>query len=361
MASTDQASSSTNQPHPDDKMASDPALVPVTYYPLSTQRVHAKMTQRLAGKPYVHYFRTAPLYIRREALPSIPRPIADPATNVLPLSQVRRLLEPGDHAVENGWYAFPDGTAYVTSKTQFPRCTGEMVDWWFWWHSVEGERYGLWYPYNHWEVRSTYAVATTSAFVPQARTRGAAAAATAAASRGKEKEHEIPILERDDLPHRLRWLGSTHTVSESIGPTHMVIRIEFKEPSYFGLGTWEELREAGYEAAVCGVLWDRALPLKVGDMIHLWRRSGDGLELRSRYYMAHEVSLRVLGVQVSLDGVGGLLGIKRRMAGERLAYEHFLHDQTEFTNLASFLPDIYREFGKKEGQGSASSRRVKVS
>lgn len=326
---------------PVDARAQDPALVPVTYYPLGTQHAHAKLRQRVARKPYAHYFRSSPLYVRREALNAIPRPIGDPDENVLPYSQLRRLLEPGDQPVENGWYAYPDGTGYVTSKTQFPGCTAEMIEWWFWWHSVEGERYALWYPYNHWDVKSTYARATRSKFTREAK-------------RDPKTGREISILERDDLPHRLRYLGSTHTVSEWIGPQHMELRIEFKEPSYFGLGDDEELRKAGYEAAVCGCLWDRALPMKVGDMIHLWRKNEDGLELRSRYYLAHQVYFDLMGVKISVDKIGGLLGIKRLQAGEEVAYQQFLHDQTEFTNLASILPSIYEEFGQEKGQGVPS-------
>jgi 2,4-diacetylphloroglucinol hydrolase len=309
------------------------------------------MQQRMADKPYAHYFHDAPLYIRREALAAIPRPIADPARDVLPLSQIRRLLEPGDHAVENGWYASPDGTGYVASKTQFPGATGDMIDWWFWWHSVEGERYALWYPFNHCDVRSTYSWWTTSDFTPEA-------------VRDPQTGSGVPILEREDVPHRHKWLGSTHTVSEFIGPAHVEVRIEFKEPGYFGLGTWEELKEAGYEAAVCGLLWDRKLPLKIGDMIHLWRKTEDGLELRSRYYLAHELYADILGLKLHVDWLGGPLGIKRASAGDKVAYEQLLHDQTEFTNLASFLPEIYREFGQEKGQGlrtlSVKSQRARI-
>ena len=39
------------------------------------------------------------------------------------------------------------------------------------------------------------------------------------------------------------------------------------------------------------------------------------------------------------------LGLKRRMAGASLAYEQLLHDQIEFTHLASFLPAIHAELG----------------
>ena len=338
--SSKSVANATSLSHADDHRAQDPALVPVTYYPVDTQQLHSQMRQRVADKPYAQYFHSAPLYVRREAVAAIPHPIANP-NDILPLAQARKLLDPGDHAVENGWYAYPDGAGYVTSKTQFPGCTAEMIDWWFWWHSVEGERYALWYPYNHCNAQSTYATLTRSEFTTEAK-------------KDAKTAREIPLLERDDLPHRQRWLGSTHTVTEFIGPKEMKLRIEFKEPSYFGLGSWEELKEAGYEAAVCGILWDKAIPLKVGDMIHLWRRNENGLELRSRYYLAHEVKLHVLGFEISLDRIGALLGTKKRQAGEKVAYEQFLHDQTEFTNLASILPGLFREFGQRDGQGVPS-------
>lgn len=278
----------THEAHDVDARAQDASLVPVTYYPLDTQRQHAKMRQRIRHKPYAHYFHDPPLYVRCEALAAIPTPISNPKENVLPLSKIRKLLEPGDQSVENGWYVFPDGTGYVTSKTQFPGCTAEMIEWWFWWHSVEGDRYALWYPYNHCDVKSTYARLARGEFTTEAK-------------KNPKTGREVPILERDDLPHRQRWLGSTHTVTEYIGPKLMSLRIEFKEPSYFGLGTWAELKEAGYETAACGILWDKSLPMKVGDMIHLWRKNEHGLELKSRYYLGHQVYFELLGLKVSLD------------------------------------------------------------
>lgn len=137
-----------------------------------------------------------------------------------------------------------------------------MVDWWFWlfwWHSVESERCALWYPYNH-----VYAYSSCS---------------KPAKGGGK-----APRAFNDALSHRDRWLGSAHTVKEFIGPQFMTIRTEFKDSSPFGL-PWEELQKAGYESAVCAVLWDAKLPMKVGEFVHLWRRKeGDeGLELRRRY------------------------------------------------------------------------------
>jgi hypothetical protein len=81
-------------------------------------------------------------------------------------------------------------------------------------------------------------------------------------------------------------------------------------------------------------------------MVHLARKTADGIEQRSRDWIGHDVKLRVLGRKVSVDSAGGALGIKRRMAGERVAYEQILHDQIEFTHLSTFLPELWREFGQ---------------
>lgn len=100
----------------------------------------------------------------------------------------------------------------------------------------------------------------------------------------------------------------------------MTIRIEFKDSSPFGL-PWEELQKAGYESAVCAVLWDAKLPMKVGEIVHLWRRKegGKGLELRSRYWLGHQVHLDLELVKIPLDRAGGITGIKKRLTAEKVA------------------------------------------
>lgn len=184
-----------------------------------------------------------------------------------------------------------------------------MVDWWLCWHSVESERYALWYPYNH--------VYTYSSYTTPCRTGTGG------------------------------WARRTQSRS-FIGPQFMTICIEFKGSSQFGL-PWEELQKAGYESAVCAVLWDAKLPIQVGEFVHLWRRKegGEGLELRIRYWLGHQVHLDLGLVKMPLDRAGGITGIKKRLASEKVAYEQSLHDQIGFTNLASILPNLYHEFGGK--------------
>ncbi|OLN87501.1 Phloretin hydrolase [Colletotrichum chlorophyti] len=284
-----------------------PGKVPITYYPLDTQRAYRYNENRLKSKPYAKYY-NRDLYLYAD----IPQYIREPMPNegVLPIKLSHRLLEPGYHQYENGWCALPDGTAYVTSRTRFPKATGEMIQWWFWWHSIESERYALWFPYDHLSVRSSYA----------------------------------DRLHRTDLSHTEKWLGSTHRVTEFIGSKKMTVNIHFVDPERYGL-PWEDLKAAGYVAAACAELRDGLLPnLKIGDFLHLWRKTDDGLELRSRYWLGGGVHYKVFGAKVGIDYLAGALGFKRRMAGESIAYEHFIHDQTEFTNLASFLPELHADY-----------------
>ncbi|KAF4774077.1 PhlG protein [Colletotrichum scovillei] len=317
----------TNQSHNPDKDGY-PEKIPLTYYPLETQKAFTYNENRMKSKLYAKYcnkdlylYADIPQYKSNPPLPGTPLFLAPTKTRkstttqcppptsfyhnifnsiegILPITESRRLLEPGYHAHENGWRSLPDGTAYVTSRTRFPGSTGDMVRWWFWWHSVEPERYALWFPYDHLAARSTYA----------------------------------DRLHRTDLSHTQKWLGSTHRVTEFIGATKMTVNIHFVDPAQYGL-PWEELKAAGYEAAVCAELRDGLVSnLKIGDFLHLWRKTEDGLELR------------IMGMKVGIDYLAGALGFKHRMAGDNIAYEHFIHDQTEFTNLASFLPGLYADY-----------------
>ena len=88
----------------------------------------------------------------------------------------------------------------------------------------------------------------------------------------------------------------------------------------------------------------RAPRLSVCTMVHLARQTAEGFELRSRYWIGHEPRLGVLGRSLPVDPWFSRLGLKRRLAGARVAYEQLLHDQIEFTHLSTFLADIHHEF-----------------
>ncbi|KAL8362895.1 hypothetical protein RB601_008923 [Gaeumannomyces tritici] len=281
---------------------------PLTHYPLAGQAVLERNARRLAGKPYARYLNRS-LEMYSDAAEALQAPM--PRSGVLLLADAGRLLEAGHHAHENGWCGLADGAAYAASLTRFP------------------ERYALWYPHAH--IRVTLASSSSSSSSGPGRDRLAAMADRTA-------------------PHVRKWLGRTHRVEELLGERRVSAHLRFVDPARYGL-PWDRLRAAGYEAAVCAEVRDGWEPrLKVGDVVHLWRRlapaEGGGLELRSRYWLGTGVrlDLPLVRVAVPLDRVAGLLGLKAARGGARTAYDMFLHDQSEFTNLASFLPQIYGDF-----------------
>ena len=287
-------------------MADD--VFPVSYFPIPTQRQFEKNSRLIRGKAYERYFSDA-LNLRREVLPALQRPMRP--HDALAPDDVNALLAPGYHAVENGFCELPDGSAYVASRVPFPRATGEMYAWWFWWHSVEPARYTLWYPYNHIRAR------------PLNR----------------------EVLTTPGLRHEERYVGNTHHVDEYIGSELVRIAIRFVDPAELGFDT-RRFAEAGIVGHACARVSLRDLPLEIVTMVHLARATADGIEQRSRYWIGHDAKLRLFGTKLSVDKLGAALGTKRRMAGVRVAYEQLLHDQIEFTHLATFLPDIWSEFGR---------------
>ena len=281
--------------------------VPVTYFPIATQRQFARNKERIRGKAYEGYFR-GDLWLNDDVMPALRGPMAP--SDALSPREVNALLDPGHHRVENGFCELPDGGAYVASRVPLPGCTGEMYQWWFWWHAVEPERYTLWYPYNHVDVRP------------------------------RDRE----VLARPGLTNEERYVGTIHDVVEFIGPERMDISIRFVDPTELGLDT-SRFTSSGIVGHACARVSLRRLGIEAVTMVHLARKTDDGLEQRSRYWIGHDAKLRLLGGSMSVDKIGATLGIKRRLAGERVAFEQLLHDQIEFTHLSTFLADLYRQFG----------------
>jgi hypothetical protein len=280
---------------------------PVTYYPPATQRLLARNREQARGTPYERYF-DEDLWVSDDVLPALRAPM-DPADALAP-ADVNALLDPGYHPGENGWCELPDGTGYTASLVQLPGCTGEMYRWWFWWHAVEPVRYTLWYPSNHIAARPV----------------------------------DPSVLRAPGLSDEQRYVGTTHHVDEYIGPDLVRIAITFVDPATLGFDT-SRFAAAGIVGHACARVSLRRPRVEVATMVHLARRTPDGIEQRSRYWLGHDPRLRAFSRELSLDAAGARLGVKRRLAGGRVAYEQLLHDQIEFTHLGTFLPAIHAEFG----------------
>ena len=289
-------------------------MLPVTYYQLANQRQLAVNRERVQGKPYARYFNSE-LWLHDDVLPALRQPMPTEAALDPTPDGLNTLLEPGYHEVENGFCELPDGSAHVASLVPFPGCTGEMFQWWLWWHSVEPARYTLWYPYCHISADPV----------------------------------DREVLTRRGLTHEQRYLGNTHRVAEYIGPRLVRISIRFVDPAELGFDT-SGFVEAGIVAHACAEVSLQRPDLPMTTMVHLVRRTEGGIELRSRYWIGHRMRLNLLGQSLSLpvDGPLSRLGLKRRLIGLPVAYEQLLHDQIEWTHLSSFLADIHREFGQRD-------------
>ncbi len=284
------------------------AQTPITYFPVATQECLAINRERIRSKPYAHLFDER-LTVPRSLLPRLSAPIA--REDVLPFTSegVNKLLEPGYQPIETGYCELPDGSGYTASLVDFPGCTGAMLEWWMWWHAMEAERYTLWYPTNHVQA------------IPQL-------------------DHTA-LLARDGAA---RFIGVSHHVDEWIGPELYKVSIEFVDPAQFGLDT-SRFARAGIVAHACADVWLRFPRVHACKMIHLARQTERGFELRSRYWLAHRPTLGLGPLHIPLEPLATWLGFKRKLAGARMAYEQLLHDQIEFTHLATFLARAYAEFG----------------
>lgn len=278
---------------------------PVTYFPVPTQEQFTRNRELIQGKPYARFF-NGDMWISREVLPALAAPMD--ARHVLPPEHADALLDRGYHAVENGYCALPDGSAYVASRVPMPGVTGEMYSWWFWWHAVEAARYTLWYPYNHVSARS----------------------------------QSPSLLTQPGLTHEQRYINTTHHVDEYIGPDFLRVAIRFVDPSELGMDT-SRFAEAGIVGHACARVGLLGSGIEAVTMIHLARKTDDGIEQRSRYWIGHDPRLTTPLGRVPLERIASNR-LRRKLAGARVGYEQLLHDQIEFTHLATFLPELHATF-----------------
>jgi hypothetical protein len=252
-------------------------------------------------------------YYHRPIAPPNPKLMAlldqgpvDPAKALLP-ENINALLDPGYHEVETGYCLLENGAGYVAVNNVFPGCTVDMMKWWFAWHAAgPGLRYALWYPPGHVTI--------------------------AVSDQGWAKLHDpnIPIGEKSQ--------NIDHFVREDVGGGVEDIIISFLDPQPIGfdMSRFHEPNVSwvfgGYGVSESTV----GPPMKApAIMVHFCRQIDDGLEFRTRFWMGYRINQGKAmctlppWVKVPLEAPMGL------------AY----HNVLEYSNLASFLPAIYAEFG----------------
>ncbi|MFI0902486.1 DAPG hydrolase family protein [Streptomyces sioyaensis] len=272
------------------------------------RRPHVGMhAGELDGKWYAKYWNPvmAPLPEHvREALALGPQ--APPLC--LDFNAAATLSDAGYHDLENGYSLFDDGSMHIATLTRMPGVSPAMLDWWFWWHTTETQRYKLWYPRAH--LYAEWAGVTVA----------------------------------PTTPYRERYLGGTSFVDEYVGNALGELAIRFVPPRRFGFS--DDGLDPNEATAVCGVVGLSRLPLDWGYLLHHVRRVKDGSEMRSRFWMGGTYVAARGGAPLTdeLDAAAQSL----RKLGAEQARAMVVHCSREMNHLAAFLPDIFDEFTRKE-------------
>jgi hypothetical protein len=228
------------------------------------------------------------------------------AAAALPLAEVARLLDPAPLEVETGWCWLPDGTGFVAVRTPMPGVTGEMVDWWFDWHPREAIRYRIWHPAAHEDNR-----------------------VEPAAGPPRAKAH---------------W-GTVHHPVEDVGTGRERVRIEFEAPTEMGLPT-DALDDPRVATIVCGYAGDDLRRMRHTPMFHVFLREGDGVVLRSRFWLG--AALRPYLPGAVGDAAGRVVNrrlVRRAALPRALPSGLTRHCAEEYANLGALLPELYGRFG----------------
>ena len=228
----------------------------------------------------------------------------DPADALRP-SEMDRLLDPAPLEVENGWCWMPGHVGYVAVRTPMPGHTAQMWDWWFDWHPREARRYRAWYPDAHFGTR----------------------------------------FEAPSAPAAKPFWGATHYPDEDVGVGREVVRIEFLRPSEYGFST-DALDDPRVGTIVGGYGGSPSRHMRAAVMTHVLLDDGDGLVLRSRFWLGH-------GLRPDLPGrLGDLAGalldrplVRRLALPERLPAALADHCAREYSRLSAILPALYERYG----------------
>ena len=265
-----------------------------------TTATRRELTALEQGKPFAKYYNVPITPAPKEIYDLLDRGPIDPA-QALPIQQRNDLLQPGYFPVERGYCVMPDGSAFVAGLTQMPGVTSDMLDWWFAWHGLEGLRYGIWDPDDHYDIH------------------------VAPGDLDRRLNSKLSLRERN-------W-NTTDVVTEDVGTGTMLIDISFMSPEDFGFDM--EAFSKGALTAVCANLGLHDDPnSRLVCLSHVARAIPGGIELKSRFWIGWNIVDRKpvrVGQNVPPEVITGL--------AHGLAY----HCPKEYHNLAALLPKLYPE------------------
>jgi phloretin hydrolase len=232
----------------------------------------------------------------------------DPA-NALPFGEKNRLLDEGYLGKETGYCRMPDGSCYTAVLTRMPGVTGDMIDWWFAWHGLEGLRYRIWYPSAHF---------------------------------GSSVSDRTRVMD-ESRPYIDRYLHTTHYVTEDIGIGPDLLSIKFLPPKDFGFDT-ARFKKAGIATAICTRVGSVSKGAEHTDMCHVVRNVKGGVEMRSRFWIGRNMKVRAFPEKSLVNRAANTKAVRMAMIPKETPYKMALHCAHEYCNLAEILPGLFKKY-----------------
>lgn len=267
-------------------------------------------------KPYAKFFRPDCLPVQDHVREVLIAGMA-PTEYAYDLQDAARIMSrPGYQRMETGYTRVPAGWI-IHVLTDMPNVTAEMWDWWFGWHSCESARYKLWHPDAH-------------QFTAVGENRST----------------------NRSLTDRQRYIDNVSYADEYVGGTMQRLAIRFVDPTKLGFD-----EPAPGNTVICARVGLSQYAVAVGWLIHQIRPTDHGCEMRSRFFLndseilslpAHSApgpGSRLLTRKASRKlGDTVLPHVVSRVMGPNVGYDMIVHCAAEMNHLASFLPDLHREF-----------------
>jgi hypothetical protein len=265
------------------------------------------LTPEEKAKSYSKYFYRKLVAPAPERLAAMDKPM-DPS-KALPIERINDLLDPGYHDIEVGWCVLPNGGGYIANRNVMPGVTVDMVDWWMAWYCLEPLRYKIWYPPCHFGVSVS-------------------------------DKDRAKVLDPKRSNTQKIW-GVTHFVVEDTGgggPERIAISFMSPQDCGFDMSRFKS-PNVGTISAGNGVSQLIDPPPGVPNfkspavMVHFIREIPGGIEYRTRFWLGYHI----------VNKVPYFLLPKGARIPDLVPAGLARHNVHEFTNLASFLSEIYRE------------------
>lgn len=243
------------------------------------------------AKFYDEIIKPIPEFVRKELIQKSNKGLA--------FETLTLLKDSGYHDLENGYFINSDGSLHVAVLTPMPNVSPEMWDWWFGWHSCEDSRYKLWHPQAH--------------------------------------QSAVWADGRDEVS----YINRTSNIEEYIGKKLEKAAIQFKSPLKLGFSE-ADIADKSEVVYVCARIGYVDYPLDFGWLVHQIRKTDDGAEMRSRFWMGGKhIAIRSENI---LAKTASKVLQKLVKLPEKQAQELMVHCSEEMNHLAAILPNLYKEF-----------------